>query len=392
MSPETPTLIERPDGSIIADARMPIEALEEQHGIGLRPDGRRGDGRYARRPRLHAGRAGAEARRDHRPSRRHRIRGARRRSAAGQAAARARAAAGCAAARGRPVRGARASAAARPTPAPGWRRRCAGWRRNSPALTGWRRYGLGVPARRAARRRVAAGRYDAADLGRLSGAAVARRGQRRGLGVGAARLCLRARLLRRRPLLDRGGAVRRYRPVLVGLAVRGARPAGAFWRCFPAAALGSSRLATRRLRLSPAARVCLFAVLWSAAEWLRGHVLTGFPWNLVGYVWSGGFPGALAMLQSTAWVGIYGLSFVTVLAASLPALLGGTSLLPMPPARRAAPAVAAALLILVPAPPARSGSGCCRRARPIPGCASCSPRSRRGSNGTPAPPRPISAA
>ena len=37
--PDTPTLIERPDGSIIADARMPIEALEEQHGIGLRPAG-----------------------------------------------------------------------------------------------------------------------------------------------------------------------------------------------------------------------------------------------------------------------------------------------------------------------------------------------------------------
>jgi magnesium and cobalt transporter len=37
--PETPTLIERPDGSIIADARLPIEALEEQHGIELRPAG-----------------------------------------------------------------------------------------------------------------------------------------------------------------------------------------------------------------------------------------------------------------------------------------------------------------------------------------------------------------
>src|SRR5215207_2340454 len=35
--PETPTLIERPDGSVIADARLPIEALEEQHGIILRP-------------------------------------------------------------------------------------------------------------------------------------------------------------------------------------------------------------------------------------------------------------------------------------------------------------------------------------------------------------------
>ena len=37
--PETQTLIERPDGSIIADARLPIEALEEQHGIELRAAG-----------------------------------------------------------------------------------------------------------------------------------------------------------------------------------------------------------------------------------------------------------------------------------------------------------------------------------------------------------------
>ena len=34
-----PVLIERPDGSVIADARIPIEALEEQHGTRLRPPG-----------------------------------------------------------------------------------------------------------------------------------------------------------------------------------------------------------------------------------------------------------------------------------------------------------------------------------------------------------------
>src|ERR1700675_3179242 len=34
-----PRLAERPDGSIIADARLPIEALEEQHGTRLRPAG-----------------------------------------------------------------------------------------------------------------------------------------------------------------------------------------------------------------------------------------------------------------------------------------------------------------------------------------------------------------
>jgi CBS domain containing-hemolysin-like protein len=37
--PETPTLIERPDGTLIADARIPIEALEEQHGARLRRAG-----------------------------------------------------------------------------------------------------------------------------------------------------------------------------------------------------------------------------------------------------------------------------------------------------------------------------------------------------------------
>jgi len=54
------------------------------------------------------------------------------------------------------------------------------------------------------------------------------------------------------------------------------------------------------------------------------------------------------MLQSVAWIGIYGLSFLTVLAASLPALFGMASLAPISPGRRLAPAVGAGLLILVP--------------------------------------------
>ena len=164
------------------------------------------------------------------------------------------------------------------------------------------------------------------------------------------------------------------------------------WRCFPPRCSALTAYGARRLRLAPAARICLFAVLWSAAEWLRGHVLTGFPWNLVGYVWAGGFPGALAILQSTAWIGIYGLSFLTVLAASLPALLGGTSLTPMHAgAPRRAGGRRRAARPGARCRPARSGSGCCRRGRPILGCAWCSPRCRRGSNGTRTPPRPISA-
>lgn len=108
-------------------------------------------------------------------------------------------------------------------------------------------------------------------------------------------------------------------------------------------------LARLRLGMTGVSRICSFAVTWAIAEWLRGHMFTGFPWNLAGYVWAGGFPGALAMLQTTAWVGIYGLSFVTVLAASLPAALGTPLLTPLSRGRRYLPAIAAAALILIPA-------------------------------------------
>jgi apolipoprotein N-acyltransferase len=135
-----------------------------------------------------------------------------------------------------------------------------------------------------------------------------------------------------------------------------------FWWLVPIAAIGlpaafalyaglallATNLAVKHLRLRGAARVVAFAIAWSAAEWVRGHAFTGLPWNLIGYAWSGGFPGALVMLQSTAWIGIYGLSFLTVLAASLPALLGTPLLGPTSRGRRLAPAIVAGLLVLVP--------------------------------------------
>jgi apolipoprotein N-acyltransferase len=110
----------------------------------------------------------------------------------------------------------------------------------------------------------------------------------------------------------------------------------------------ATNLVTNKLRLAGLARVFVFAIAWAVAEWVRGHAFTGLPWNLIGYAWSGGFPGGIVMLQSVACIGIYGLSFLTVLAASLPALLGTVSLGPISPGRRLAPAIGAGLLILVP--------------------------------------------
>ncbi|MBV9687373.1 MAG: apolipoprotein N-acyltransferase [Alphaproteobacteria bacterium] len=135
-----------------------------------------------------------------------------------------------------------------------------------------------------------------------------------------------------------------------------------FWWLVPVAALGlpaafalyigaallATNLIVTHLRLPAAARIFAFAVAWTIAEWVRGHAFTGLPWNLIGYVWSGGFPGAILMLQSVSVVGIYGLRFLTVLAASLPALLGATSLAPLSRTRRCAPAIAAGLLVAVP--------------------------------------------
>ncbi|TVQ83774.1 MAG: apolipoprotein N-acyltransferase [Micavibrio sp.] len=63
--------------------------------------------------------------------------------------------------------------------------------------------------------------------------------------------------------------------------------------------------------------VLMFAVLWCVMEFLRGILFTGFPWNLSGYAWAS----SLAMMQNLSWAGIYGLSILTILAASLPIIL-----------------------------------------------------------------------
>jgi apolipoprotein N-acyltransferase len=76
-----------------------------------------------------------------------------------------------------------------------------------------------------------------------------------------------------------------------------------------------------------ASRVFLLTATYMLAEWLRGHVLTGFPWNLPGYGWSA----SLAVLQSASWFGVYGLSLLAVLFGTSLALIseqGRARLLP----------------------------------------------------------------
>jgi apolipoprotein N-acyltransferase len=79
-------------------------------------------------------------------------------------------------------------------------------------------------------------------------------------------------------------------------------------------------------------RVFTLTAAYMLAEWLRGHVLTGFPWNLPGYGWDA----SLAMLQSVALFGVYGLSLLTVLFGASFALLCGPSRAPTIPLALAA--------------------------------------------------------
>ena len=66
-------------------------------------------------------------------------------------------------------------------------------------------------------------------------------------------------------------------------------------------------------------RIFIFAMMLAVSEWLRGHIFTGFPWNLPAYGWGA----SLAVLQSASLVGAYGLSLLTILfGASLAELAG----------------------------------------------------------------------
>lgn len=67
----------------------------------------------------------------------------------------------------------------------------------------------------------------------------------------------------------------------------------------------------------PIARIILFSLIWLGIELLRGHLFTGFPWNLAAYSW--GF--STVMIQLASLIGSYGLTAWTILLATLPAIL-----------------------------------------------------------------------
>jgi apolipoprotein N-acyltransferase len=66
-----------------------------------------------------------------------------------------------------------------------------------------------------------------------------------------------------------------------------------------------------------AVRILGFAFALTAAEWLRGHALTGFPWNAFGYA----LTRPLELAQSASLVGLWGLTFIALAVFASPATL-----------------------------------------------------------------------
>ncbi|WP_407157235.1 apolipoprotein N-acyltransferase [Bradyrhizobium sp. STM 3557] len=87
----------------------------------------------------------------------------------------------------------------------------------------------------------------------------------------------------------------------------------AYLALFPAIGCALARLIWTR----DASRVLALAAALTLSEWLRGHVLTGFPWNTFGYALST----PLALAQPASLVGLWGMTLIAIAIFASPAAL-----------------------------------------------------------------------
>lgn len=98
-----------------------------------------------------------------------------------------------------------------------------------------------------------------------------------------------------------------------------------YWALLPAPLIGiplllalfwvPAAMIACRIGRTAAGRLGWLLLFLAAAEWARGHVATGFPWNAPGYL----FSAHLTLLQSASVFGLYGLTFVALAAGFAPA-------------------------------------------------------------------------
>ena len=80
---------------------------------------------------------------------------------------------------------------------------------------------------------------------------------------------------------------------------------------------GLATAIARRVWSDDAGRILVLAAALGLTEWLRGHVLSGFPWNALGY----GLATNTVQMQAASLVGVEGLSALAVLIFAAPAAL-----------------------------------------------------------------------
>ncbi len=83
--------------------------------------------------------------------------------------------------------------------------------------------------------------------------------------------------------------------------------------CFTAAGFGLARF----FWCAGSSRILALALSLGIAEWLRGVLFTGFPWNAIGMA----FGGNLVLAQTASLVGLNGLTFLAILVFASPATL-----------------------------------------------------------------------
>ncbi|WP_246317248.1 apolipoprotein N-acyltransferase [Hyphomicrobium methylovorum] len=88
-----------------------------------------------------------------------------------------------------------------------------------------------------------------------------------------------------------------------------------------AAAATAQRFWPRDQSSGDVARIFVFAISLAAFEWLRGHLFTGFPWNLPGYALT--YP--LPLMQSAAIFGSYALTAIALVVFAAPLVILGDS-------------------------------------------------------------------
>jgi apolipoprotein N-acyltransferase len=102
---------------------------------------------------------------------------------------------------------------------------------------------------------------------------------------------------------------------------------------------GLGLAAARLIWVRGAERILALAAMLTIAEWLRGHLLSGFPWNTFGYA----LTSPLVLAQSVSLIGIWGLTFFAIAIFASPAVLADEKMDTPRPYR----APIAALLVLV---------------------------------------------